>query len=602
MPDIIQLLPDSIANQIAAGEVIQRPASAVKELMENSIDAGGTFIQLIIKDAGKQLIQVVDDGCGMSDTDARMSFERHATSKIKTTDDLFNIRTMGFRGEALASISAIAQVELKSKKQEEESGTFILIEGSRVKRQEPVSCNAGTSISIKNLFYNIPARRNFLKSNAVETRHIIDEFQRIALAYPSLGFSMHHNDSEIFHLPAENLRKRIIRIFGNNYNQRLVPVDEETPIVTINGFIGKPEFSKKTRGEQYFFVNNRFIKSPYLNHAIMNGYQDLIPQKNYPLYVLFIDLDPARIDINVHPTKQEIKFEDERIIYTYLHAAVKRALGRHSITPTLDFERETSFETFSVPPEGFKGNQDSEGYSPFSTVQKREKPVQDWPEFLKTGEIQTGNTITVKSEWEQGGQQQDISGMPQRVKPYQFHSSYIFTTIKDGMIVIDQQAAHERILYNRYNTSSEGEKMASQKSMFPQTLEFNTSDSQMIRDLLDIINELGFDIQEFGNNDFVVHAIPADLAGFNELELIEGILENFKANRSSLNIDKRENLYRSMAVKAAIKKGTALNETEMNNLIDELFACTDFMQSPSGKLTFIKYTLQELDRQFEKKR
>src|SRR6195952_51878 len=349
MPDIIQLLPDAVANQIAAGEVIQRPASAVKELIENAIDAGADKIQLILKDAGKSLIQVIDNGCGMSMTDARMSFERHATSKIKKADDLFTIRTMGFRGEALASIAAIAQVELRSRRHEDELGTCIIIEGSEVISQEACSGNTGTSISVKNLFYNIPARRNFLKSNPVEMRHIIDEFQRMALANPLIFFTLHHDGQEVYHLPGAALKQRIVHLFGNNYNQRLVPVEEDTTIIKLHGFVGKPEFARKTRGEQFFFVNNRFIKDAYLNHAVLTAFYELLPDDTYPLYVLFIDIDPAKIDINVHPTKTEIKYQDEKAIYAIIRSAVKRSLGRYNITPSLDFDQENSIEHLITP-------------------------------------------------------------------------------------------------------------------------------------------------------------------------------------------------------------------------------------------------------------
>lgn len=612
MPDIIQLLPDAIANQIAAGEVIQRPASAVKELLENAIDAGADDIQLIIKDAGKTLIQVVDNGCGMSDTDARLSFERHATSKIKQAADLFNIRTMGFRGEALASIAAIAQVELKTRPAEEEVGTQVIIEGAEVKKQTPIATPVGTSLAIKNLFYNTPARRNFLKSKTVETRHIIDEFQRVALAYPELSFKMYHNGMEVFHLPAGNLRKRIINIFGNNYNERLVPVEEHTPVLNIQGFIGKPEHAKKTRGEQYFFVNNRFIKSPYLQHAILGAYTDLIPSGAYPLFVLFLDLDPTRIDINVHPTKQEIKFEDEKIIYAYLNSAVKRALGKYSITPSIDFEAESSFSPFGKNPyfeeagktaQAVKTMQQASG--PHSFQQQRPSP--GWEAFLtNTMEQkieQEPDAIIVPSQMGSPAPQQSQQWEgPEEIKPYQFHFSYIFATIKAGMIIIDQQAAHERVLYERYIRALQHTRMATQKTLFPQTLHLNTADAQLLKDLLAEVNTLGFDIQEFGQSDFVVHGLPADMEGQNEQQIIEGLLEQFKMHEAELDIAKRENLARSLATQTAIKKGKALSEKEMRKLIDELFACQDFYKAPNGNRTFVKYTVQELEQQFQKKR
>ena len=349
MADIIQLLPDAIANQIAAGEVIQRPASVVKELLENAVDAGATEIKLIVKEAGKTLIQVIDNGCGMSETDARMSFERHATSKIRGSEDLFAIRTMGFRGEAMASIAAVAQVEMRTRQHDQDLGNKLVIEASEVKVQEPCQCVAGTTLSVKNLFYNVPARRNFLKSNAAEMRHIVEEFQRIALANPELFFSLHHNGNQVFHLQPGNLRQRIVAVFGAGTNKKLVPVEEDTDVLKLHGFVGKPEFAKKTRGEQYFFVNDRFIKSPYLNHAVMTAYEDLLPKEVYPLYIIFIDIDPARIDINVHPTKQEIKFDDERLVYNYLKVSVRHALGQFSITPSMDFDQETAFSKPRTP-------------------------------------------------------------------------------------------------------------------------------------------------------------------------------------------------------------------------------------------------------------
>lgn len=609
MPDIIQLLPDSIANQIAAGEVIQRPASAVKELLENAIDAGGDDIHLIIKDAGKTLIQVVDNGCGMSDTDARLSFERHATSKIRNADDLFNIRTMGFRGEALASIAAIAQVELKTRLTEEEVGTQLIIEGSEVKRQEPVATPVGTSLAIKNLFFNTPARRNFLKSKTVETRHIIDEFQRVALAYPELTFKMHHNGMEVFHLPAGNLRRRIINIFGNNYNERLVPVEEHTPVLNMQGFIGKPEFAKKTRGEQYFFVNNRYIKSPYLQHAIMGAYTDLISSGSYPLFVLFMELDPARIDINVHPTKQEVKFEDEKIIYAYLNSAVKRALGKYSITPTIDFEAESSFEQFGKNPyfqqAGHPLQPTSAPNGPHSFQQQ--KPSPGWEAFLTTTMEQKidrePDAIIVPSRMAESETPQSRTWEEQEeIRPYQFHNSYIFATIKAGMIIIDQQAAHERILYERYLKALQESRIATQKTLFPQTLHLNTADAQLLKALLPEVNALGFDIQEFGQSDFVVHGLPADMEGQEEHRVIEGLLEQYKQHEAAMDIAKRENLARSLASQTAIKRGKALSEKEMRRLIDELFACQDFYKAPNGNRTFVKYTVQELEQQFQKKR
>lgn len=609
MPDIIQLLPDAIANQIAAGEVIQRPASAVKELLENAIDAGASNIHLIIKDAGKTLIQVIDDGCGMSDTDARMAFERHATSKIRKADDLFQIRTMGFRGEALASIAAIAQLEVKTRTAEEEVGTQLIIEGSVVKSQEPVATPRGTSIAIKNLFFNTPARRNFLKSKTVETRHIIDEFQRVALAYPEINFRMHHNNIEVFHLPAGPVRKRITNIFGHNYNERLVPVEEHTNVLNIQGFIGKPEYAKRTRGEQYFFVNNRYIKSPYLQHAIFGAYTDLITPGSYPLFVLHLTLDPSRIDINVHPTKQEIKFEDEKIVYAYLNSAVKRALGKYSITPTIDFEAEQSFEQFGKNPFfESSGGVAPAGHSDPHSFQQH-KPSPGWEHFLTTTMNQRidrePDTIIVPSAMgddDPTDALQDERSTHEEVQPYQLHSRYIVATIKDGMIIIDQQAAHERILYERYQRALREAKGATQKTLFPQTLHLSTADTNLLKDLLVDINALGFDIQPFGHQDFVVHGMPADMGGGDEQEVVEGLLEQYKRQQEALQLSARDKLARAMAAQTSIKKGQPLGEKEMHRLIDELFACQDFYKAPNGNRTFVRFTMQELEQQFQKKR
>lgn len=606
MPDYIHLLPDAIANQIAAGEVIQRPASAVKELLENAIDAGSTEIQLIISDAGKALIQVVDNGCGMSETDARMSFERHATSKIKTAEDLFNIRSMGFRGEALASIAAISHVELKTRKHEDPLGTRIVIEGSEVIAQEACQCNPGTSIAIKNLFYNTPARRNFLKSKTVETRHILDEFQRIALAHPNISFRVLNNNIETYHLLPGNMRKRIVGVFGSNYNERLVPVEESTSVINITGFIGKPDFAKKTRGEQYFFVNNRYIKSPYLNHAIVNAFEDLIPSSAYPLYVLMLDIDPARIDINVHPTKQEIKFEDERIIYAYLRSAVKRALGHHSLTPTLDFEREpgiTDFLKSRKPSDSGYAGQASPG-GPFQatqTAKPTQKETQAWQELYAISRNKDKQTITLQSNWDKPEPGLAIEMENTQVVPYQLHKRLIISPIKSGMIIIDQQAAHERVLYERFMAAFGDKPIASQQQLFPKKLELNTADFELLKDLHTEINRMGFDIQAFGGNDFVVHGIPVDITEMNIQEVIEGILEQFKQHNESMADTPRNNLARALASQACIKTGQGLSAKEMIALMDELFACQEFYKAPNGRQTFISISLDELRSQFDKK-
>lgn len=607
MSDIIQLLPDSVANQIAAGEVVQRPASAVKELLENAIDAGADKIQLIIKDAGKALIQVIDNGCGMTVTDARMCFERHATSKVRKAEDLFAIRTMGFRGEAMASIAAIAQVELKTKRHEDEVGTLIQIEGASFIKQEPVGTSNGSSISIKNLFYNTPARRNFLKSNPAEMRHIIDEFQRVAMAKPNIAFSLHHDGVEIYRLPASALKQRIIHLFGNNYNQRLIPVEEETTIINLKGYIGKPEFAKKTRGEQFFFVNDRFIKDAYLNHAVNKAYQELLPDDNFPLYVLFIDIDPAKIDVNVHPTKTEIKYLDEKSIYAIIHSAVKRSLGRFNITPTIDFNQETGFNQMISPiaqediiPPSITFNPD---FNPFG---QSKSPAKELP-FLRNH----GNAGTSTQNWgslyevaEHKLPQQSALPLPDNHQKQfmQVHNRYIVSQIKSGVMVIDQQAAHERILYERFLLHLEDRKGASQQSLFPQTVTLSPNDYELAKSLLEDIKSLGFEVREFGKNTLVIEGIPVDLGStnINETQLFEHLIEGYKNSQQELKLDKRESLARSMARNSSIKAGTSLGQQEMNTLIEELFACKTPNFSISGKPVIQTIALSEIAQKFER--
>jgi DNA mismatch repair protein MutL len=627
MADIIQLLPESIANQIAAGEVVQRPASVVKELIENAIDAGATTIKLIVKEAGKMLIQVIDNGCGMSETDARMCFERHATSKIREASDLFSIRTMGFRGEAMASIAAVAQVEMRTRLHQNELGSRIIIQGSEVAAQEPCQCTGGTNILVKNLFFNVPARRNFLKSSAIEMRHILDEFQRIALANTEVFFSLHHNGTEVYHLPPANLRQRIVGIFGNAINSKLVPVKEETDVLAVTGFIGKPEFARKLRGEQMFFVNQRFIKSGYLHHAVMSAFEDLLPKETFPFYVLFIEMDPARIDINVHPTKQEIKFDDERLVYNYLKVAVRHALGRYSITPTLDFEQEKSFSpnsAFGLPfevagqeefeKELSQANHAASGKgSEFSnpnlsrqelpdprTWQKLFESLEDLEEEITPGEANPTETMTIESEWS-GHEMDDAAATFSRrqKEPYQIHSSYIVSHIKSGFLLIDQQAAHERILFERYFGILEKQQAFTQKQLFPKTLNLPPADAQLLTDILPAVNLLGFDIQLFGKDTFIVHGVPADLKpGQDEMKIVESLLHQYKRN-VELSLDIRENIARSMARSTATKRGQSLTVMEMQELIDQLFACEMPFKSPSGRSCFLTLEMEELEERFK---
>lgn len=610
MSDIIRLLPDTIANQIAAGEVIQRPASAVKELMENSIDAGATHIKLVVKNAGKSLVQVIDNGAGMSETDARMCFEKHATSKIKEAEDLFNIRTMGFRGEALASIAAIAQVELKTRQTGETLGTIVEIEGMKVLKQEAVQTPEGTSIAIKNLFYNVPARRNFLKSDSVELKNIIEEFQRIALAHPKVGFQMYHNEHEVFHLKAGNLKQRITSMFGDNYAQKIVPVEEKSYALQVFGFVGKPEFSKKTRGEQYIFVNNRFIKSTYLNHAVVTAFEQMLPKENYPFYVLFLNIDPHKIDINVHPAKHEIKFEDERLVYTFVNLGVKHALGAYSVSPTLDFNQEHHLNqngTFDQAPSWLGITQQStitreaKKFAPptnFKPLGTQTSNVKNWEKAFESVKPETENksvTITTFETEADTGRHYDV------VPPHQLHRRYIVSQIKSGFIIIDQQAAHERILFEKYLRLLEKNKLQSQRQLFPQPIELNAEDAAIMNEILPEINGLGFDIQMFGKNSFVIHSIPTDIVLSNEKQMIEELIEQFKKNLSVTKLNRRENLAKSLAHSSAIKAGKLLGVEEMKALIDELFACENPYTAPNGSHVFVSFGLDELEKRFENK-
>lgn len=612
MSDIIRLLPDSIANQIAAGEVVQRPASAVKELLENSIDAESTKIQLVVKDAGKQLIQVIDNGVGMSATDARMSFERHATSKIRKTEDLFNIKTFGFRGEAMASIAAIAQVEMKTRKGNEELGTLLKIEGSELKLQESTACEKGTSISIKNLFYNVPARRNFLKSNPVELRHILDEFQRVALAHPEIEFSFYQNDLETYNLKADNLAQRIVDLFGKNHREQLISCKEETDFVNIDGFIGKPEYSKKSRGEQFFFVNNRFIKSSYLNHAVMFAFDKLISDDSFPFYVLFIEIDPKKIDINVHPTKTEIKFDDEKTVYAMVRAAVKKALATHNIAPSIDYELDINFNIpshqrgreFDDDKKEFGGKNIS--YTPKTNSETNQHWETLYQGFENHENLKQYEEMTLLTLGSKINDTEDTSTLNKdllysdNTTTFQLHNKYIVTQIKSGMALIDQQAAHERIYYEKYLSMLQNKFGASQQFLFPQSIELSPNDFTLLMEMEEEFKSLGFVYSIFGRNTIVVNGIPADIPTTNEKNLIESLIEQYKQNQTELRLEKKENLARSLAKRSAIRPGTKLSLTEMNSLIDQLFACKMPTYAPNGNLTLVLMTTEKIASMFHK--
>lgn len=616
MSDVIHLLPDNIANQIAAGEVIQRPASAVKELLENAVDAGATEIKLFITEAGKAALTVIDNGKGMSETDARMAFERHATSKISKIEDLFSIKTMGFRGEALASIAAVAQVELKTKRPEDELGTFIEIENSVVLKQEPCSCANGTSISMKNLFFNVPARRNFLKSNAAENKHIVDEFIRVAMAFPEIFFSLTNNTQQIFYLEAGTLKQRIVQILGNSYNAKLVQVKEQTDYMNIYGFVGKPETAKKTRGDQYFFVNSRFIKSPYLNHAVATAFDSMIAKDSFASYVLFIDLDAAQVDINVHPTKQEIKFEDEKIVYAFVQAAVKHALAQFSIAPSLDFSLNADIQQLDAVQKPFTNEKQqtassSNLYKTFTNkfeahkIEPSEKSeLKHWKDFFTTSSSkQNDNKEIEEARWQltESKQKHTLNFRFDESNLYlQLHNTYIIASTGNGFMLVHQQHAHERILYEKYTQQSHNKQNATQKILFPSTLELATPDAILLEDLLPEITILGYEIEPFGINTFIIQGIPADVTQGNEKHSVELLLEQFKHFSSDIKFSKREKLVRCMSRQQAIKAGQSLTQEEMKVLLEQLFLCNTPNITPTGNPTFLEFKEDYLDRMFGK--
>jgi len=611
VPDKILLLPDNIANQIAAGEVIQRPASAVKELLENAVDAGASEIKLILQDSGKALVQVIDNGSGMSETDARMSFERHATSKIQTIEDLFHIRTMGFRGEALASIAAVAQVELKTKRRsDDETGTYIEIENSLVKKQEPIAMANGTSIAMKNLFFNVPARRNFLKSNAAEMRHIVDEFTRVALSFPHIFFSLTANGQQIFHLEAGGLKQRIIQLLGNTYNAKLVSVREETDYMNIYGFVGKPETAKKTRGDQYFFVNNRFIKSAYLNHAVMSAYQQMIAGDSFPMYVLFIDLEPTQVDVNVHPTKQEIKFEDEKIVYAFVQAAVKHALAQFSVTPALDFDLDSSIQQLPSVQQPFTDERRSaaastsifrgftEKHQAHFIEPERKAELRNWRDFFESRQSAVGSRQSINVENESP---LAIHPSPLTIDDSRFtqlHNQFILAETESGFILINQQAAHERVIYEKLSETMNGGAGATQRSMFPVTLDLVHADCVLLEELMSDLHQLGYMIEPFGKNTFVIQGTPADVEQGNEKTIIERLLEQYKHFSPDLKFSKREKLIRSLAKQQAIKPGQPLTEKEMGALVNDLFHSQQSNSSPDGKPTYLEFKMDQLEKMF----
>ncbi len=615
MPDVIELLSDHIANQIAAGEVIQRPASAVKELLENAIDAGATEIQLVIKDAGKELVQVIDNGSGMSPTDARMSFERHATSKIKNINDLFTIRTMGFRGEALASIAAVAQVEVKTRHKNSEVGTRLLIEASEVKLQEACACEQGTNIMMKNLFFNVPARRHFLKSTITELRHLLDEFTRVAMAYPAIRFRFWNNGTEQYNLEAGSLKTRVVGLLGNQHEKNMVPVEEQTELLKIHGFIGKPEAALRTRGSQFFFINGRFIRNAYLHHAVTTAYEGLIEKDSYPFYVLFLEVDPARVDVNVHPTKQEVKFEDDRLMYSYLSAAVKHALARYNIAPSLDFTLNAGIQQLPSVQMPFteKQKQETERGYLHNTFRsggqahfiERKDSLQQWKDLYSIAQTpanpveQKGRvdpnaplpsgagTLHSSTETEQTGTRTNILLV---------QDSMLLTTVKSGLMLIDIRRAQERIWFERILEEWETGTVASQQSLFPTSYELSPQDAVLLSSVLPDMARIGFDIAPFGKNTFVIQGMPTQLPAGDEKHVLDEIIEMMKHESPDAAGGRSDRLILNMAKRFARNTQTIRQPEAQQALIDELFACSQPEYTPEGKKVFAMLKKEELDR------
>ncbi len=642
MSNVIRLLPDHVANQIAAGEVVQRPASVVKELIENAVDAGATEIKLIVKEAGKTLIQVIDNGKGMSETDARMAFERHATSKITMAEDLFALQTKGFRGEALASIAAIAHVELKTCPQEAELGTHLVIEGSKISSQEIAVVPKGTSFSVKNLFFNIPARRNFLKSDTVEFRHVVDEFERVALAHNDIHFILIHNGSEMFNLPASNLRQRIVNVFGGKTNEKLVPVQEKTEILGIQGFVGKPEFAKKSRGEQFFFVNDRFIKSAYLHHAVIAAFEGLLKEGTHPSYFLYLSLPANAIDINIHPTKTEVKFDDEQALYAILRSAIKHSLGQFNVAPILDFQRDSSMDT----PYEFQ-DKDAEtptikidaNFNPFEAssnrVEKEYNPFETNAATYVSGSARKSDFSSRRSENNLGPKREAIEGMENlyeglrssaneldvsgikleeelkvstlfegfkeestHSKSFQIHRKYIVSPIKSGMVIIDQGRAHQRILYEKFLENISIQQAASQQLLFPLTLYYTSYEIELLKGLETTLKQTGFDFESIEKDRVVLSGLPVHVVESEASIVLEELLTDLQSSFPEASFSQNDRIAKSLAHSLAVKTGTILNEEEQENMVNSLFACREPGVSPFSKPTFITMRVEDIEKKF----
>jgi DNA mismatch repair protein MutL len=633
MPSVIRRLPEALASQIAAGEVVQHPASVVKELVENALDAGATKVRVFLEDAGKALVQVVDDGVGMDPEDALRCFERHATSKIAAVEDLFAIRTLGFRGEALAAISSVARVTLKTRPRGAETGTAVTVDAGAAGEPEPAAVPEGTSVAVRHLFYNVPARRHFLKSNTTEMRRVVDEFQRLALAHPAVAFELDHNGLELFRLPPANPRQRVVAVLGKRSNERLVPVEEATPLLRLEGFIGKPDSARKTRGEQFFFLNGRYFRSPYLHHAVAAAYEGLLPEGHHPLYVLFLDLDPARVDVNVHPTKQEVKFEDEKIVYAFLQAAARHALSKFSATPTLDFDRDRSFEDLPAvrrpdtgagveqgPPVARgsgrlgMGGDFGAGSSPGganarpAAMRPDAGGRQPWEALFEVLDRErAGNAEGERGPSAEGPSRRTLTlpgteeGDAPSSAPVPLHGRYVFCPIKSGFLLVDQRIAHERILYEKYRRRLAAGAGASQRELFPATLELGPADAATLADLLPAIAALGFDVQRAGPTTFTVHGTPADCAEMDGRLAVDELLEAFRRLEEVPDLAPRDRAARSLARSYAMPYGRRLAPEAARELIDALFACEAPYAGPDGQPTFLTFTLDELAARFRRR-
>lgn len=605
MSDIIQLLPDAVANQIAAGEVIQRPASVVKELVENAVDAGAKHIDVVVVDAGRTSIQVIDDGKGMSETDARLAFERHATSKIKKAEDLFDLHTNGFRGEALASIVAVAQVVLKSRQAEDEIGTQLTISGSRFEGQEPCACSVGSIFTVNNLFYNVPARRKFLKSNSTELNNILTALERIVLVNPEICFTLHSNNSELVNVKAGNTRQRIIDIFGKRINQNLLPVNVETTMCKISGFVGKPEAARKKGAHQFFFVNGRYMKHPYFNKAVMTAYERLVPQGEQVPYFLYFDVNPNDIDVNIHPTKTEIKFENEQAIWQILMAAVKESIGVFNDVPTIDFDTEDKpdipvFNSQEIPTVAAPKVSVNPHYNPFKTASSQPRPVKTVDEQWKKLYEGLGEQDEVQQEgsiFESDTENETHNSILEEKSPshYQYKGKYIMTAVKSGLMIIDQHRAHVRILFERYMEQLHQKTNQAQKVLFPEVLQFPASDEVILKNIMPEMASMGFELDNLGGGGYAVNAIPAGLDGINPLRLVQNIVESAKEEGVSAMEEVQRNIALTLARNAAIPEGQVLSNVEMENLVNDLFACNNVNYTPDGKNVLCILKQQEIE-------